>query len=634
VQKNPIEILKQYWGHSSFRGSQEKVINALLQQNDVLALMPTGGGKSICYQVPALSMDGICVVVSPLVSLIQDQVQRLKRLGIKAIALTGSLKPEELIEQFDNCLYGGYKFLYLSPERLLQQLVRDRIKEMNVCLIAIDEAHCISQWGHDFRPAYLQCHELKRLAPQAPVIALTATPTATVAKDIVELLELDNPITFKDSLARENITFFVRDVEDKRYHLLQLVGENDQSGIVYVNTRRATIELSTFLKSKGCRTDYFHGGLLHHEKKKKLEDWLNNETKIMVATSAFGMGVDKADVRFVVHHHIPDSLESYFQEVGRAGRDDLPAKAVLLTNAHDRLQAKKQFLGSQPDVLFIKLLYKKLNAYFQIAYGEGDGQTFTFLFNEFCQQYQLNTLLAYNGLRILDQHSVIAWSNASRQTSTVQFLAKKHELFKYLDKNPSLDGTIKSILRTYGGIFDYETPINTSLIAKKNSLTEDKVDSLLQKLHNDGILAYNASKSDMELTFLVPREDDKVINVFAHKLKDLNKNRQRRFADMLAYIDNTEKCRAQFLLEYFGQTATNPCGQCDICQKDQGQPTQSLAKAKKEVLRHLKQRSLSSKELTNHLNYSEKIILESIQELLDEEEIMINTRNQYDITKQ
>lgn len=633
MQKNPAEILQEYWGHDSFRGSQEKVINALLQQNDVLALMPTGGGKSICYQVPTLMMDGICIVVSPLVSLIQDQVQRLKRLGIKAIALTGSLKPEELIDQFDNCLYGGYKFLYLSPERLLQQLVRDRIKEMNVCLIAIDEAHCISQWGHDFRPAYLQCHELKKLAPDVPVIALTATPTKNVAKDIVELLELDNPITFKDSLARENITFFVRDTEDKRYHLLQLVGENDQSGIVYVNTRRATVELASFLNRKGLRSDYFHGGLLNPEKKKKLEDWLNNETKIMVATNAFGMGVDKADVRFVAHHHVPDSLESYFQEVGRAGRDGLPAKAVLLTNTHDKLQAKKQFLATQPDVGFIKLLYKKLNAYFQIAYGEGAGQTFSFLFNDFCQTYQLNTLLAYNGLRVLDQHSVISWSNTSKQISTVQFLAKKHELFKYMDKNPSLEGTIKSILRTYGGIFDYETPINTVLIAKKNSFTESRVDMLLQKLHNDGILTYNASKSDMELTFLVPREDDKVINVFASKLKDLNKNRQRKFNDMLAYIDNKEECRAQFLFGYFGETATKRCGMCDIC-KNIKPSTDDFMQVKKEVLKYLQERPLSSKELATLLDYNEQIILETIQELLDEEQITINDRNQYGIAKQ
>ncbi len=629
MQKNPTDILQHHWGFKSFKGSQEKIINALLRNHDVLALMPTGGGKSLCYQIPALAKDGLCIVISPLVSLIQDQVQRLKKMNLKAMALTGRIGADELIDLLDNCQFGGYKFLYLSPERLQQSLVQERLQQIQISMVAIDEAHCVSQWGHDFRPAYLKCNILKKLAPGAPMIALTATTTKEVSQDIMTALELEDPLVFKDSLLRKNIVFHVKNTEDKLYQLRQLIGIESGSSIVYAGTRRATVEIAAHLKSKGINADFFHGGLVSYEKEQKLRAWLNNDIDTMTATSAFGMGVDKADVRKVVHYHIPDSLESYFQEVGRAGRDGLLAKAVLLTNEQDRLQAKKQFAATQPDVEYIKLCYKKLNAYFQIPYSEGQGQTFSFFFNDFCHRYGLNPLLTYNAMKILDQHSVISLSNAFAQKTTVQFMAKKQELFTYIENHRALEALIKTVLRTYGGIFDYETPINTLLIAKKISRPEKEIHAQFERLQKDGILEYNSAKSDIELTFLLPREDDKTINTFGQKVTHFNNVKKGKFEDMLAYIDNTSVCRSIFLLKYFGEKMKSPCGQCDVCLNKRKQPLSELKKIKTDVFELLEQHAMTSKELTNSLHYEESLIIRVLQELLDEEKITVNEKNQY-----
>ncbi|NNE77232.1 MAG: ATP-dependent DNA helicase RecQ, partial [Pricia sp.] len=388
MQVDPVSILQKYWGFTSFKGSQEQIINAILSQRDVLALLPTGGGKSVCFQVPAMLQEGICIVVSPLIALIHDQVNNLKAKGIKAIALTGGISFNELIDLLDNCLYGNYKFLYLSPERLQQELVQTRISQMNVNLIAVDEAHCISQWGHDFRPAYLECANLRTLLPETPMIALTATATEEVASDIIDNLNFNDPFIAKDSFARENIAFKVKREEDKRYRLKRLCLDTKKSVIVYVRTRRLTHELSRFLNANGCRTTYFHGGISKKEKQEKLELWLTNQVRIIVSTNAFGMGVDKPDVQLVVHYQMPDCLENYFQEAGRAGRDGETASAVLITNESDEIQIKNQFLSSLPDSLSLKRTYLKLNNYFQIAYGEGVNECFEFNFNDFVETYK------------------------------------------------------------------------------------------------------------------------------------------------------------------------------------------------------------------------------------------------------
>ena len=625
----PGAILQKYWGYSDFRGSQESIIQSVLSGSDVLALLPTGGGKSVCYQIPALLKEGMCIVVSPLIALIQDQVENLKIKGIKALALTGGLSFEEVNDILDNCLYGNYKLLYLSPERLQQELVQERIAHMPVNLIAIDEAHCISQWGNDFRPAYLECDVLRTLHPEVPIIALTATATARVAQDIIENLALRHLKTFKDSFSRANISYKVLIEEDKRYRLKQLCKATPSSGIVYVRSRRSAEELSTFLNNHGISAAYFHGGISRGEKKQKLDQWLSNKKKIMVATNAFGMGVDKPDVSLVAHFQIPDSIENYFQESGRAGRDGSKAEAVVITNANDELQVKGQFLKVLPDLPFIKLLYKKLNTYFQIPYGSLITETLQFRFNEFCDIYGFNTIQAYNGLRILDQNSVIALSQAFSRNSKLLFLASKNRIFDYLERNQQIAAAVQVILRTYGGIFDFETKINMHLLSKKTSLSEEELDLTLQQLHKDGIVAYQAQHSDLEITFLVPREDDLTINAFARNVEDYLRNKKSNVASILGYLKNTRDCRNRQLLLYFGEKTVENCGKCDVCLAKTRRKGNNQQHIIKDILKLLKNENKSSKVLITEMPYESSRILEALQMLLEDRKIVINAQNQY-----
>lgn len=626
--QNPKEILQKYWGFDDFRGSQKKIINTVLEKKDVLALLPTGGGKSVCYQIPALVQEGICLVVSPLISLIQNQVDDLKKKEIKAIALTGGISFEDLNNLLDNCIYGNYKFLYLSPERLQQPLIQERIQQMNVNLIAIDEAHCISQWGNDFRPAYLNCAILRQFAPNIPIIALTATATKKVSTDIIVNLELDQPLVVKDSFNRKNLAFEVKNCEDKRYHLLQVLSNDEESTIVYVRTRRTAEQINSFLKAKGKASDFFHGGLSTIDKKRKLNDWLQEKVKIMVATNAFGMGIDKANVRLVVHYQIPDSIENYFQEAGRAGRDGHLSKVLLLTNEEDEIQARKQFLSTLTDAPFIKKLYLKLNTNFQIPFGEGNDESFDFDFNSFCEKYQLPTLLTYNGLKILDQQAVISLSEVFYKKTTIQFIIKKGELMQYLDDQPSMQKSVQTILRTYGGIFDFETKLNLSLISKKSGEGQEIVNDNLKRLKKDGIIEYTEISGDLQVTFLVPREDSKTINVFAHKIKHLNIHKAKRFEKMLAYIKNETVCRSVFLLNYFGETSSTSCGKCDICESKDPQPI-SMHEVKKGLLKLIDTNGLTSRTLVSMLNIGEEMVLQGLKELLEDEIITINEKNAY-----
>lgn len=392
-------ILQKYWGHSSFRPFQEEIITAALEKKDVLALLPTGGGKSICFQIPAMIREGICIVISPLVALMEDQVKTLQLKGIKALAITGGISLQDLDTRLDNCIYGNYKFLYLSPERLQQDLVQQRIKQMNVNLFAIDEAHCISHWGHDFRPAYLNISILRDLHPTIPIIALTATATKEVTRDIEQQLKLKDPIIFKSSLKRSNIAFNVVFAEDKMYRLKQVLNNKDESSIIYVRSRNATVEITAELNYYGYKAAPFHGGLSGKQKSLLLERWLKEEVKIMVATNAFGMGIDKPNVRHVVHLNLPESIESYFQEAGRAGRDEKPAIATIITNKSDLPRLKDLFLKTLPDLEFTIFVYKKLTSYFRIAFGEGQDCNFDFNFSGFCTQYNLHSekpIILYN----------------------------------------------------------------------------------------------------------------------------------------------------------------------------------------------------------------------------------------------
>lgn len=632
MQNDPKSILEQYWGFNTFKGSQKKIIDAILDERDVLALLPTGGGKSLCFQIPALAKEGICIVISPLIALIHNQLEALKEKGIKAIALTGGIPFDEVNNLLDNCLYGNYKFLYLSPERLQQEIVRDRIQQMNVNLIAIDEAHCISQWGHDFRPAYLKCSQLRKIIPEAPMIALTATATKTVANDIVENLNFINPLVIKDSFSRDNIAFSVKWKEDKRYRLKQLCTKTSKSSIVYVRTRRLAQDLANYLNQNDCSASFYHGGLSKKEKQVGLTQWLGNKVKTMVATNAFGMGIDKPDVELVIHYQIPDCLENYFQEAGRAGRNGEPAKAILLTNKMDEEQVKNQFLSILPDIPFIKLVYNKLNNYFQIPFGEGNDQQFQLNFNGFCETYKLNPLITYNAFRVLDQNSVFALSESFSKKTSLQFSTTKERLFSYLAKNRGLAPIVQTILRTYGGVFEFNTKINTFLVAKKAGVLETMVFKTMQQLHTDDIITYQEQNSDLELTFLVPREDDSTINIFAKKVKELNTNKIRNIENMLSYINNDKTCRSKQLLNYFGEKVAENCGKCDICSaKKSGDPNLE-ASINNEITAILKIRKTTSRQLIEALSYDENVILNSIRTMLEEGKIRVNTKNEYELS--
>ncbi|NHF60276.1 RecQ family ATP-dependent DNA helicase [Flavobacteriaceae bacterium TP-CH-4] len=629
--QDPKNLLRHYWGFDEFRGSQRAIIDAVLDGQDVLALMPTGGGKSICFQIPALAQDGLCIVVSPLVALIQNQVNALKEMGIKAVALTGGIGYDEVDQLLDNCCFGNYKFLYLSPERLRQDLVQQRIQRMNVNLIAIDEAHCISQWGHDFRPAYLECSLLRELLPEIPMIALTATATELVGNDIVANLKLRAPLLVKDSFSRGNIAFSVQWAEDKPYRLQQLCAEAGKSTIVYVRTRRLAQELAHYLTAAGHQTTFFHGGIPKSEKKRRLNLWLENEARIMVATNAFGMGIDKPDVGLVVHYQIPDCIENYFQEAGRAGRDGLPAKAVLLTNKTDKQQVKDQFLSILPNTEFLKKVYNKLNNYFQIAYGEGTDTTYPLNFHAFCDIYRLNSLLTFNALRILDQHSVVALTESFSQKTMVQLTVGKQKLFEYIERHQEIAPVLQTLLRTYGGIFDFETKINPFLIAKKSGGTEKRVLAFLKQLHKDEIIDYHAKESDLSITFLVPREDDSTINRFAKEVKERHRIKVDNVHSMLAYIDNDELCRNRQLLTYFGEKNTVDCGICDVCQSASASENGSFETMVDQIMQLLARKSRDSRTLVASLNFAEKQVLSGIRELLEEGRIAVNSKNEYEI---
>lgn len=625
-------ILKKYWGHSSFRPLQEPVIEKLLEQKNVLALMPTGGGKSLCFQIPALMQEGICIVVSPLVALMEDQVNALQQKGIKAMALTGGMAYRDLDAALDNCIYGNYKFLYLSPERLQQDLVQERIKLMNVNLIAVDEAHCISQWGHDFRPAYRNISQLKDLKPSVPFIALTATATPAVVKDIVKELELDNIEVLKDSFYRANLAYNVLKAEDKYYRLDQLLNNKNESAIIYVRSRKASLEIADLLNKKGYKADAFHGGLQPKEKTKRLSDWLENKHQIMVATTAFGMGIDKADVRQVIHLNLPESLESYFQEAGRAGRDGEKAVATILTNKSDIPILKNQFLANLPQLEDVKLVYKKLNTYFRIAYGEGEQTEHNFSFSEFCAQYELPFSKTYEVLQLLDRCSVLKLSKEFHKKTSIHFTVSGKQLQFYLDQNQKYENFVKALLRTYGGILENKTNIDLASVCKKSNTDQKTALKYLEELEKAKVLEYVYAEHDATVLFLVPREDDSVIFPLAPYIKQHNKSKKEKIDAVLGYLENDKICRSRQLLAYFGEEKVENCGICSVCQKQMTPLTRELKNAiYLEIMKVLKTSKASSREITEAINYPEDQVLEVLRLLLDKEFISRESGNIYKI---
>lgn len=631
MNNTPKDILSEYWGYDSFRGSQEEIINAIVNGQDVLGLLPTGGGKSLCFQVPALMKDGICIVISPLIALIENQVDNLQKRGIKALGLKGGLKFSEVDKLLDNCIYGNYKFLYLSPERLQQELVQERIKGMNVSLLVIDEAHCISQWGHDFRPAYLTCSILRDLHPNVPMVALTATATKRVSDDIITSLNLQTPLIKKDSFFRKNIGFAVILTEDKNNQLKQYCRQINNSAIVYVRSRRKAEEISRYLLKDGLKATFYHGGIDQKTKTERLNLWLHDKVNIMVATNAFGMGIDKPDVELVVHFQIPDSIENYFQEAGRVGRNGASSKAILLTNTTDKLLVKRQFLEVLPDVAYIKTIYRKLNNYFQIGYGEFTETKFQLNFNEFCTIYKLNTFLTYNALLILDRNSVISLSENFSKKHTIKFKTGKESLYRYIAQNPKLEDFIKVVLRTYGGLFEFDTQINTYLLGKKIHLSEAKIHLNFEQLAKDDIIDYTSSTSDLEILFLVQRDDDRTINRFANIIDEQNQLKIENVSNMLAYIENVTICRSVQLLQYFGETQKGVCGICDVCINNK-LGSHDVINTKLKIIQCLRNNKANSRELQVQLNINQEIVITALQELLEEKYITINSINEYELT--
>lgn len=626
--KHPIELLEHYWNFSEFRPQQEEIIEAVLANEDCIALLPTGGGKSICFQIPALIKDGICIVVSPLIALMQDQVINLKEKGIKAMALTSGFTYEDIDRMLDNCIYGNYKFLYLSPERLQQDLVQERIKQMNVNLIAVDEAHCISQWGHDFRPAYRDIKVLRTLHPNVNVIGLTASATDKVVKDICSQLDCIDPKIFKTSFQRPNLAYLTLDCDDKYFKTVQILKKYSGSSIIYVRNRKATLEISNYLNKLGITSGYYHGGLSTKEKDTQFERWSANKNQVMVATNAFGMGIDKANVQTVIHHNLPESLESYYQEAGRAGRNNDSAYAVILRNASDEMDSKNQFINSLPDPSFLKNLYKRLCNYFQISYGEGVNSVHNFNFKLFCNSYNLPSILTYNGLKILDRTSVISMEERFKNTAFLQIIIGNAALFNYIEKHPKQALIIKVILRGHEGVFDHSTEIFTQTIAKKINLSEEEVIKHLNALNKADIIQFESSKTDAQITFIEPREDDKTIHRISKIVTQQHDLKKTQLKSVFEYVKNDDKCKSQKLLSYFEETNSEPCGICSSCLERSKKSVISESDLKT-ILTLLKTASLSSRKLEELSNFNPDKLTTILTRLLEKELIEITERNTY-----
>lgn len=625
----PKEVLKQYWGFFSFRPLQEEIINSTLSNKDTLALLPTGGGKSLCFQVPAMCQDGICIVVSPLIALMKDQVYHLQQKGIKAIAIFSGMSKREIDIALDNCIYGGVKFLYVSPERLKTDIFIARVKQMNVNLWAVDEAHCISQWGYDFRPPYLQISEIREFHKQTPVLALTATATPKVVEDIQEKLKFKGKNVFQKSFSRSNLSYSVIYEDAKLTKLVDILQKVKGTSVVYVRNRRKTKEIADYLIQCNISATYYHAGLKSEERALKQENWIKDKVRVIVSTNAFGMGIDKPNVRTVIHMDLPDSPEAYFQEAGRAGRDEKKAFAVLLFNNADKQEAINKLEETMPTIAEIRKVYTALGNFFQIAEGAGTEKNYNFNISAFSKRYNFSVLKTFQALKFLEQEEYLFLSEGIYQPSKIMVLYNKQELYKFMLDNQDLEPFIKYILRAYGGVFDGYVKIKENLLAQKLELSLKEIERVLKVLDRVGVIAYEKYTEEPFIQFLKSRLSEQ--NLYLNK-KQINKRIdvfKEKLNAMINYATELEQCRSKMLLSYFGEKNSKNCGVCDVClgRNEKGIDKSEFKEISSLIKTHIKNESLSLNQINRKVQYQNKEKLNRVIKLLLDYNFLLKQKN-------
>ena len=566
---NYKEILQRYWGYDDFRGIQRDIIESISSGHDTLGLMPTGGGKSITFQVPALAMEGVCIVITPLIALMKDQVHHLRQIGIRAEAIYSGMQHDDILRILENCILGKVKLLYVSPERLGSQLFQKKLSHMQVSFITVDEAHCISQWGYDFRPSYLDIANIRVIHPNVPVLALTATATPKVVEDICQKLEGTFNV-FRMSFERQNLAYLVLNTPDKHYELIHQLEGISGSAIVYVRSRRHAREIAEHLTEAGLSATFYHAGLDHADKDSRQRAWLHDRVRIMVATNAFGMGIDKADVRVVIHYDCPDSIEAYFQEAGRAGRDGQPARALLLYNSSDNGKLMKRIDDTYPEKAYIKTVYEHLAYYYQIATGDGYGVTHEFHIEEFCQRFHHFPIRVHAALQILDRAGYIAYDEEADHQARVRFLVSREDLYRLSQVTPDEERVIIALLRNYGGLFADYGFIDEGVVAQQAGLTQPQTYDILKALSERRLLSFIPRKQIPYIRYCQRREDAEHVMIPRQVYEDRLEQYRERIHAMLRYAQSTDRCRSRQLLEYFGEQTSHDCGQCDVCLQDRG----------------------------------------------------------------
>ena len=618
------EILKQYWGYDSFRDLQEEIITSIGEGKDTLGLMPTGGGKSITFQVPALAQSGLCIVITPLIALMKDQVQNLRKRGIKALAIYSGMTRQEIVTALENCIFGDYKFLYISPERLDTEIFRIKLRSMKVSMITVDESHCISQWGYDFRPAYLKIAEIRELLPGVPVLALTATATPEVVKDIQSRLNFREENVFRMSFERKNLAYIVRKTDNKTGELLHILKRIDGSAIIYVRNRRRTKEITELLMQEGITADFYHAGLDNAVKDLRQKRWQNGEIRVMVATNAFGMGIDKPDVRIVLHIDLPDSPEAYFQEAGRAGRDGLKAYAVILYAKSDKMTLHKRVADTFPEKEYILQVYEHLQYYYQMDMGDGFQCIREFNLEEFCRKFKYFPVPVDSALKILTQAGYLEYTDEQDNASRILFTIRRDELYKLREMGTEAETLIQTILRSYTGVFTDYAYISEDTLAIRTGLTRQQIYNILVTLTKRRIVDYIPHKKTPYIIYTRERLELRYLHIPASVYEERKARYEARIKAMEEYVTSESVCRSRMLLRYFGEKNEHNCKQCDVClnrHETDCLPEDSFREMRKQILELLARKSLPPAGIANAIEAEREDISRVIQYLLEEGEL-------------